>query len=121
MNLATHTLESLMCATQSVLSAGRRQSISPKMWQRLERLLRRHDKKGELRARILALEPDQFRKLSRKHTLEFLARQAGFADLRGFATALAGKLTEELRHRGWSMARIEQRLNTRSLRASHSF
>lgn len=121
MNLATNTLESLMSATQAVLRTGQRQQETPRVWHRLERLLRRHDRKGELRAWILSLEPNQFRELSRRHTLEFLARQAGFRDIRGFSIALTGKLTEELRSRGWSIARIERRLSVRSIRAAHAF
>ena len=111
MRLATRTLESLITATQSVIQAP---NTPGKSWKKFERILKRHDRKGELLARILSITPEHYRELQKRLPLEQLVRQCGFRDSRSFALALLGKLKDELHLRGWSQARIERMLGARS-------
>lgn len=117
MKLATNTLESLLAATSAALHGARR----PEKIQKLERILRRHDRKGELRARILAMTPQHFKQMSRRFSFEQLVHQAGFSDVDGFCHALMGKLREELHLRGWSRARIERLVVMNATRPNYAF
>ena len=120
--LATSTLESLATATNAVIVAPKLNKVSSrKLWSRLDRILRRHDRKGELRAKILAISPEKFRELQKKKNLEQIVRQFGFKDMIGFAKALLGKLKEELHGRGWSSSRINQMISAKSHRFLRAF
>jgi hypothetical protein len=83
-----------------------------------DRLLQRHDRKGELRAEVLGMDVRTFREKMRHKTLEEVAKQRGFKTVREFRIALLGKLKHELRLRGWSLKKIEQYVLRRSTRVS---
>ena len=74
----------------------------------LERILQRHDRKGELRASILGISAPEYRSLHRKLAFDRILRMHGFADREAFWLALTGKLRDELLHRGWSRQKIDQ-------------
>lgn len=112
MKIATKTLLSLLLASstmsrQPTLGSSRLES---KRDERLQKLLAKHDRKEELRAELFNMEPADFRQLQKKYTLNEIAHQRGFQDLKSFRYALHAKIKDELHHRGWSPKRIEERL-----------
>lgn len=117
MRLATKTLESLLTATGAIVTVPKTAvKQGAKLWLRLDRILQRHDRKGELRASIFGISAQEFRELQKKFTFEQLVRQFGFPDLHGYCKALLGKLKDELRQKGWSQRRIDQFLSSRVAR-----
>jgi len=117
MRISTKTLASLLLVT-AVAAAVPGMSKMPGSKHRREsqfdRLLQRHDRKGELRADILGIDPYTFRALQKKSSFEEIARRHGFSGARDFRLALLGKLKNELRQRGWSASRIEKYMVARS-------
>jgi len=120
MKISTKTLASLLIVTavaaavpglSSKLPPGKRRRSS-----QFDRLLQRHDRKGELRAEILGLDPQVFRSMQRHMSFEEIARRRGFSSVRGFRLALLGKLKNELHKRGWSAKRIDHYVAVRSTR-----
>jgi len=83
-----------------------------------DRLLQRHDRKGELRAEILGMDAHTFRAQLKQVSLETIARQRGFKTVKEFRIALLGRLKDELHRRGWSFRRIERYMVQRSSRVS---
>jgi hypothetical protein len=81
-----------------------------------DRLLQRHDRKGDLRAEILGISSPQLRALLKAMPFEEIVRRSGFASTRAFRLALFGKLKNELRQRGWTSRRIERYVLVRSAR-----
>jgi hypothetical protein len=81
-----------------------------------DRLLQRHDRKGELRAGVLGLDPLVFRDMQKKMSFQDIAKRRGFATARAFRMALLGKLKDELHQRGWKPNKIQQFMTTRSSR-----
>lgn len=119
MKISTKTLASLLIVTavaaavpglSSKIPPGKRRSSQ------FDRLLQRHDRKGELRAEILGLEPQVFRSMQRHMSFEEIAKRRGFSSVRGFRLALLGKLKNELHGRGWSAKRIDHYVAVRSTR-----
>lgn len=84
-----------------------------------DRLLQRHDRKGDLRAEVLGIDVRTFRELQKRLTMEVIARQRGFKNVRDFRIALMGRLKNELHRRGWSPGRIEHYVLTRSTRVGY--
>lgn len=117
MRLSTKTLCSLLVMTAvasavpGISKVGRRRQES-----KFDRLLQRHDRKGELRAEVLGLSPLEFREMQKKLSFADIARRRGFTGERTFRLALLGKLKNELRQRGWSSRRIERYVVARSAR-----
>lgn len=101
--LSTKTLEALLKATVGV-TKGRQPMVAMK---HLERVLQRHDRKGELRAGILGLSAVQFRELQKIYGFDELIKKYGFKERQDFCLALFGKLRSELLYRGWSRQRID--------------
>lgn len=115
MQLATNTLESLLTASAAIVNAPQRAAKkTAKLWQRLDRILQRHDRKGKLRAGLLGITPQKFRELQKKQSFEQLVRQFGFIDIRSFCTAVLGKVKDQLRSKGWSQNRIDHYIGRRS-------
>lgn len=100
--LSTKSIGSLLKAT--VLAAG---NVGRTSERHLQRVLQRHDRKGELRAAILGVNPLEFRSLQKRHTFEEIIKLYGFKGQSEFLTALLGKLRAELLQRGWSRQRID--------------
>lgn len=122
MKISTKTLASLLLVTavaaavpgiSSKLPPGKKRRES-----QFDRLLQRHDRKGELRAEILGIDPRTFRNLRGRMPFDEITKRHGFKDARAFRLALLGKLKNELRHRGWSAQRIERFVVSRSMRVS---
>lgn len=110
MHISTKTLASLMIVTAVAAAVPGISRLSPG-WRRREsqfdRLLQRHDRKGELRAEILGMDPLTFRALQKKVSFDNIAKRSGFSEPRSFRLALLGKLKNELRQRGWNARKIE--------------
>ena len=109
--LSTKSIGSLLAATAAATrDAGRRATDK-----HLERLLKRHDRKGELRASILGISAQQFRDELRRRSFEEMIRLRGFKGKAEFMLALRGRLRDELHHRGWSSQRINEYVDQKIL------
>ena len=112
--LSTKSIGSLLAATAAATrDVGRRATDK-----HLERLLKRHDRKGELRASILGMSAPEFRDELRRHSFEEMIRLRGFKGKTEFMTALRGRLRDELYHRGWSRQRINEYIDQKMLVAA---
>ena len=81
-----------------------------------DKLLSRHDRKGELRAKILGLSPHEFKQMSKRMSFEQIILSCGLYSKRDFRIALLGYLRNELLQRGWSRTRIDAYMLTRAPR-----
>lgn len=121
MRIATKTLASLLLVTAvaaavpgiSQVGKGKHRRAS-----QFDRLLQRHDRKGEIRAEILGLDPFTFRDMQKKLPFDDIIKRRGFASRRAFRLALLGKLKNELRGRGWTTHKIDQYMLSRRDRLS---
>lgn len=122
MKISTKTLASLLVVTAVAAAVPGISGMVPpgkkRKGSQFDRLLQRHDRKGELRAEILGIDVHTFRRLRVHHTLGEIAKRYGFKDTRAFRLALLGKLKNELHQRGWSPRKIEQFVVSRSMRVS---
>lgn len=110
MKLSTKTLTSLMLVTTvaaALPGASRTISRASRTESKFDRILQHHDRKGELRAEVLGIDPLTFRTLLRQVSFPTIIRRYGFRDERAFRLALLGKLKEELGSRGWSRQRVD--------------
>lgn len=117
MRISTKTLASLLLVTAvaaAVPGISRSPGTARRRESQFDRLLQRHDRKGELRAEVLGMDAYTFRLLQKKMSFDEIARSAGFKDSRAFRMALLGKLKNELHQRGWTSRRIEHYMITRS-------
>lgn len=115
MKISTKTLASLLAATAS---SSKREG-SEGTWRqrgRLERLLRHHDRKCELRAELLGLSPQWFRSMQKKTSFESVVRQRGFLNEDEFMKALHGRIRAELHNRGWTFSRMNAYVERREQR-----
>lgn len=119
MKLSTKTVSTLLVAasiaaavpglSQITMSKKRRES-------QFDRLLQRHDRKGEIRAQLLGLSAVEFRQQTRNKSLEQLISESGIGSKRAFRMALVGMLRDELLQRGWSRTRIDRYVMVRAVR-----
>lgn len=117
MKLTTKTITSLLLTTAFIPHVGSRPGGKQSQF---ERILQKHDRKGELRSDILGMSPLEFRDQYKKQPFEELIRQHGFKSEALFRLALFGKLRDELMHRGWSRQRIDRHVMARNERMQHS-
>lgn len=109
LKLSTKTITSLLVVTAvaaampgiSQIGRNKQKTVS-----QFDRLLQRHDRKGELRAEVLNMTPELFRDAMRRMPFSRMCRQAGFSSPREFRLALLGRLRYELRQRGWTTQQI---------------
>lgn len=121
MKLSTKTLASLMLVTTvaaAVPGASRLMARGRYKESKFDRILQHHDRKGELRASVLGIDPMVFRDLQHRQSFVMILRHHGFASERAFRLALLGKLRDELRNRGWTRQRIDKYVETRSGRVA---
>ena len=119
MRMSTKTLTSLLvvaAVAAAVPGVGRIPGCRRRQESQFDRLLQRHDRKGELRAEVLGLRPLDFRDQQKHLSFDEIARRRGFETSRAFRIALVGKLKNELHQRGWSYTRIQRFMVTRSSR-----
>lgn len=120
MRMSTKTLTSLLLVTAVAATvpgisrlpgAKRRES-------QFDRILQRHDRKGELRAEVLNMSPLELRALQKRVPFNDIIHRAGFKNDRAFRLALFGKLKNELHQRGWTPQRIDRYVTLRRSRIS---
>ncbi len=117
MQISTKTLASLLVVTSVALMPGvTRHSHGWRKKSRFDRLLQRHDRKGELRAELLGISPQEFRDVQKQYSFDEVVHRHGFLNEQTFRQALLGKLRKELRQRGWSPHRINSYVALRSSR-----
>ena len=119
MKLSTKTIASLLVVTSvaAAVPGLSRISIPKKRRESMfDRLLSRHDRKGEMRAEVLGITPAEFKQLQRTKTFSQITSMSGFYSERDFRIAMMGYLRNELRARGWSAARIDSYVRMRSQR-----
>lgn len=80
-----------------------------------DKLLQRHDRKGEMRAEILGITPHELKRQLRNANFEEIIKKAGMTQ-RTFRLALLGMLRNELRQRGWTTMKIDDYIRMRSPR-----
>lgn len=117
MRISTKTLATLLVVTAvaaAVPGISRIPGSKRRQESQFDRLLQRHDRKGELRSDVLGLEALEFRNMQKKLSFDDIARKRGFSTKRAFRVALLGKLKSELRSRGWTSQRIERYMTMRS-------
>lgn len=116
MRLATKTLLSVLVA--SIINAGPTayRKATQRQARRYERILEKHDRKGEVRAAVLGMTSVEFREQERRKSLSDIVKAQGFTDKTAFYGAMVAKLHEELRCRGWTVHRIRQFETTRLAR-----
>lgn len=107
MKLSTKALLSSLVAASVNCLPSRRQMITQREARRYERVLEKHDRKGELRASVLGIDSPEFREKERHQSLASIVRRYGFENEQAFYRALIGKIRDELHNRGWSIRRIE--------------
>lgn len=120
MKIATKTLATIILVvmltistTSMALAAPQEDKTPQRNDRKLERTIRRHDRKMELRASVLGMSADELRDELKTRTFDAIIKQHGFKDRASFHTALIGKLKDELKHRGWSDDKINKMLQKR--------
>ena len=119
MKLTTKTIASLLVVTSvaATVPGLSRISIPKKRRESMfDRLLSRHDRKGEMRSEVLGISQSEFKRLSKTKTFQQIISMYGFYSERDFRIALMGYLRNELRSRGWTSARIDSYISMRSAR-----
>jgi len=119
MNLSTKTIASLLVVTSvaAAVPGLSRISIPKKRRESMfDKLLSRHDRKGEIRSEVLGISQTEFKKLSKTKTFSQITSMSGFYSERDFRIALMGYLRNQLKARGWSAARIDSYITIRSER-----
>jgi hypothetical protein len=117
--MSTKTLTSLLIVTgvaAAVPGISQLPGRKGRHESKFDRILQRHDRKGELRAEVLGINPLELRDMQKRLPFKDIIRRRGFKNDRAFRLALFGKLKNELRQRGWSSQRIEHYVAVRSSR-----
>lgn len=81
-----------------------------------DKLLQRHDRKGEIRAALLNMTPHQLKRQLRSMSFDEVLAKAGMTK-RTFRVALLAMLRNELRLRGWTTVKINEYVRLRTPRA----
>ena len=98
---------------QALPTTAASDTIAPRMKRQVERVQRHHDRKLELRAATLHMEPDELKKELQTKSIEQILKEHGFNSKDAFYQALQGKVKEELKKRGLSDEQVEQVLEKR--------
>lgn len=117
MKMSTKTVASLLIVTAvaaAVPGISRVPGSKRRQESQFDRLLQRHDRKGELRAEILGIDALTFRSLQKRMDFDDIIRRHGFRDARAYRLALLGRLKNELHYRGWTAKKIERYMTARS-------
>ena len=118
MKLSTKALLSSLVAAAIHATPSKYPLVPQRHLERYGQLLRKHDRKGELRSAVLGITPQEFKASERRYSLSRIVRLHGFSDEKAFYRALTGKIHDELHRRGWTQQRIERFEMGRLLRVS---
>lgn len=116
MKLATKTLASLLIVTLLTVSSTTIVAATTTTRQResrLEKVTQRHDRKLELRAAVLGVQPQVLKDELRYSSIDVVAKKHGFKTRSDFNTAVVGKIKDELKNRGWSNEKIQKVVDKR--------
>lgn len=114
--LSTKTVATLMVVTAAAAAVpGISKALPRSNESQFDKLLQRHDRKGDIRAEILNISPHELKRLLRQMSFDAVIHKAGMTK-RTFRLALLASLRNELRLRGWTTARIDNYIQLRSLR-----
>ncbi len=113
--LSTKTIATLAVVTAAAATVPGLSRVATKDSQ-YDKLLQRHDRKGEIRAAILNMTPHELKKQLRRQNFDEIIKKSGMTE-RTFRRALLASLRNELRSRGWTTARIDEYIQLRSIRA----
>ena len=119
MKLTTKTIASLLVVTSvaAAVPGLSRISIPKKRRESMfDKLLSRHDRKGEIRSEVLGISKAEFKRLIKTKSFQQIISMSGFYSERDFRIALMGYLRNQLRARGWTTARIDSYISMRSER-----
>ena len=119
MKLTTKTIASLLVVTSvaAAVPGLSRISIPKKRRESMfDKLLCRHDRKGEIRSEVLGIPQAEFKRLIKTKSFQQIISMSGFYSERDFRIALMGYLRNQLRARGWTTARIDSYISMRSER-----
>lgn len=112
MKLSTKSLATLLSVAMSPAMRG--ETARERQFARMERILQKHDRKGELKASVLGIDPVELRTKERKRSLRDIIRSSGFRDENGYRIALIGKIKYELHQRGWTSRKISDYVASRA-------
>lgn len=116
--LSTKTIATLTVVTAAAAAIpGLSRAAFNSNESQFDKLLQRHDRKGDIRAEILNLTPHEFKKQMRRYSFDEIISKAGMTK-RTFRVALLGTLRNELRQRGWTTAKIDDYIRQRSGRTA---
>jgi broad-specificity NMP kinase len=120
--LATLVLIGMISLANVQVSAltDNRGSTDKLQLKRLERIYQHHDRKHELRASVLGINAEELRSQLKAKSLDTIVKKHGFKNRLTFYIAVTGKLKDELRRRGWSERKIEEHIQKRIARLSHT-
>lgn len=110
MNLTTKTIASLVVATTfAVIAPGstRYTSIRHRNESRFDKMMAKHDRKGEIRAEILNISAPELRRSLKDYSFDEITKKAGMTK-RTFRLALLAYFRNELKARGWTSSRIDR-------------
>jgi len=119
MKIATKALASIMIIAMLSLSAVNFAGAVPESKlvktneRKFDRIIKRHDRKMELRASVLGISPDELKEQLKSKSFDQILKSYGFKDRESFRIAMTGKLKDELKKRGWSDEKIETILKKR--------
>lgn len=125
MKIATKTLVSLLIITVLTLSSSGLASATngdgTRRQAAVERITRRHDRKQEITASLLGISTKQLREELKTSTFDQVLKKHGFKTREDFSIALAGKIKDELKKRGWSDEKIQKVVDHRLARMNEKY
>lgn len=114
--LSTKTIATLTVVTAAAAAVpGISKALPRSNESQFDKLLQRHDRKGEIRAEILNIAPHELKRLLRHESFDAIIHKAGMTK-RTFRLALLASLRNELRLRGWTTSKIDSYIQIRSPR-----
>jgi hypothetical protein len=105
--LSTKTIATLTVVTAAAAAMPGASRLTPGVHgSQYDKLLQRHDRKGDLRASILGMPAHELKRQLRTRSFGSLLASRGMSE-RTFRLALLGALKNELKSRGWTAAKVD--------------
>lgn len=124
MKIATRTLATILIVSMLAFSTMTALPVSATDNKRqkthedkkLQRMYQHHDRKMELRAEVIGVSPEQLREELKAKPFDQVIKKHGFKSREAFHVAVAGKLKDELKRRGWNEDHIKRFFEKRATR-----
>lgn len=125
MKIATKTLTTLLIVTVMTLGstgiASAASDVSNSKYRKnsgqhvsqLEKITWRHDRKLEVYASVLDVSPHDLKNELKTASFDQVLKKHGFKTRQAFQVAVAGKLKDELKKRGWGEEKIQKVIEKR--------